>query len=220
MTLPLSTPLAQRYEVPIGRLCQVVAHHAGLNRLIAMMLSLVWTRLRRMLTRLDRLALRWQAGKRLAPRTRRPAEAKPRGVPVGPFAGVKLPRRRAWLLHLCPHATLGITTVEQMLADPEIAALVAAAPQAGRLLRPLARMYGLDLPEYLRLPKRPRKPRPPKPPRPESRSALLRRFRTMSPAELAAWFHPLPPHFNLPIPGYQKLRRKIRAFYAAGGVRP
>jgi hypothetical protein len=228
--LPLSSPLAQRYEASIGLVCRILAQQAGLNRAIAMMLTLVWVRLRRMLVRLDRLALRWRAGESLAPRAKRaarpvdPAKAprKPRmqvGTPKEMFAGVKLPRRRAWLLHLCQPAAWGMQTVEQMLADPEVIALVAAAPQAGRILRPLAHMYGIALPVWLRLPKRARKPQPPKPPRPESRTALLRRFRTMPDAELAAWFHPLPPHFNLPIPGYRKIRRRIRAFYAAGGVR-
>ncbi len=165
--LTLATDLARRYFAPIDRVCQTLAHHAALNRLAAMLLCLVWARLRRTLQRLDRLALRWQAGARLTPRARAPRT--PRGSPPpatpGLFAGAT-PQARGWLLRLCPHATLGISTVEQMLADPEIAALIAAAPQAGRLLRPLARMFGLDLPAHLRLPPRPKPPPKPKPARP------------------------------------------------------
>ncbi len=52
-----------------------------------------------------------------------------------------------------------------LLEDPEMRALLAAAPQAGRLLRPLWRKLSTDpLPEMLGLPAKP--PKPPRPPRP------------------------------------------------------
>jgi hypothetical protein len=59
-----------------------------------------------------------------------------------------------------------------LLEDPEMRAFLAAAPQAGRILRPLWRKLSPEaaLPEILRLPPRPprpRKPPSPKPPRPE-----------------------------------------------------
>jgi hypothetical protein len=59
-----------------------------------------------------------------------------------------------------------------LLEEPEMRALLAAAPQAGRLLRPLWRKLSLEpLPEMLRLPPRPRKPRAPRPPRPAKPAA-------------------------------------------------
>jgi hypothetical protein len=42
--------------------------------------------------------------------------------------------------------------------EPEMAAFFAAAPQVGRILRPLAHMIGAPLPKWLQLPKRARKP--------------------------------------------------------------
>jgi hypothetical protein len=73
--------------------------------------------------------------------------------------------------HVGNHACL----LETLLKDPEMAALIAAAPQLGRLLRPLCRALGRDpgaakLPPQPPRPKQPRKPRPrrPKAPRPES----------------------------------------------------
>ena len=39
---------------------------------------------------------------------------------------------------------------ERLLADPEMAHLVAAAPQAGRILRPFCRMLRVKRPAYLR----------------------------------------------------------------------
>jgi hypothetical protein len=46
-----------------------------------------------------------------------------------------------------------------MLDDPEMAALVAGAPQLGRVLRPLCRMLAVKPPAWLRLPRR-RRPAP------------------------------------------------------------
>ena len=216
MTLPLSTPLAQSYASPIDAVCRTLAHHAALNRLLAPVLGQLGTRLRRMLPRLDRLALRWQAGRNLTPRPPRKRPAGPRPAPPAtPFAGVRLPGRRAWLLHLCPHASFGISTVERMLADPEIAALAAAAPQTGRLLRPLCRMYGIAPPAWLALPRRPRKPRPRAEPKPRLRLRPIGFTRAqidrMSAADLTAVYGRLPPHFPLPIPNLTHIRRKIAA---------
>ena len=53
--------------------------------------------------------------------------------------------------------------LQELVAAPETAALLAASPEAGRLIRPLWRMLMPDpMPAVLRLPPRPRKPRPPK----------------------------------------------------------
>ena len=41
-----------------------------------------------------------------------------------------------------------------LLTDPEFAALIAAAPQMGRVLRPLCRMLGVELPPLLARPSR------------------------------------------------------------------
>ncbi|MBN9563692.1 MAG: hypothetical protein J0H14_23665 [Alphaproteobacteria bacterium] len=57
--------------------------------------------------------------------------------------------------------------LQALLEDPEMREFLAAAPQAGRILRPLWRKLSPDvLPDILRLPPRPRKPRPPRPPKP------------------------------------------------------
>ena len=50
--------------------------------------------------------------------------------------------------------------VEHFLAEPELAALLRDAPQAGRLLRPLCRMLAIPVPAPLRLPARPPRPAP------------------------------------------------------------
>ena len=53
----------------------------------------------------------------------------------------------------------------EMLDDPETAAIVAVAPQLGRVLRPLCRMLAVKQPTWLRLPRR-RASKPPPRPRP------------------------------------------------------
>jgi hypothetical protein len=59
--------------------------------------------------------------------------------------------------------------LQALLDDPEMRALLAASPQAGRILRPLWRKLSTyPLPPVLRLPPRPRRPRAV---RPEARGA-------------------------------------------------
>ena len=51
-----------------------------------------------------------------------------------------------------------LAPLRELVDDPQMRALLAAAPQAGRLLRPLWRKLTTDpLPEPLRLPPRPRR---------------------------------------------------------------
>jgi hypothetical protein len=57
--------------------------------------------------------------------------------------------------------------LEEMLEDPEMAALVAEAPQLGRTLRPLCRMLAVKPPAWLRLPRRPRRRIEKNPPAPD-----------------------------------------------------
>jgi hypothetical protein len=57
--------------------------------------------------------------------------------------------------------------IQLMLDDPEIIALCAAAPQAGRLLRPLCRMFAITPPAHIARPPRPAPPRTPRPQKPQ-----------------------------------------------------
>ncbi len=59
--------------------------------------------------------------------------------------------------------------------EPEMRALFDAAPQVGRILRPLAHMLGAPLPEWLRLPKRVRKSTSPRPSPQSGEGAWARR---------------------------------------------
>ena len=54
-----------------------------------------------------------------------------------------LPRGARWLLRLIPGAAASRSQREALLREPEMAALLAADPRLGRILRPLCRMLGV-----------------------------------------------------------------------------
>jgi hypothetical protein len=86
---------------------------------------------------------------------------RPREAPAPPAAS-RPPdqlRRFDWFRKLLPAtATALAATLIELMQRPEMIALVAAAPQAGRILRPMCWMVGIEPAEYLRLPPRPRRP--------------------------------------------------------------
>jgi hypothetical protein len=102
------------------------------------------------------------------------AEARPRVNPR-----LNLPRRNAWLRAALGYYVSGYgSQIAFLLDQPETAALIAASPQAHRLLRPFFRMFGITPACIPPLPRRPRKPRPKPEPKPKrlsykQRQALL-----------------------------------------------
>ena len=132
-------------------------------------LRLLWSRLQKTSRRLDRLAELVAQGRLPPPRAR---AANPR-TPTPPDPDreqpLRLPQGFGWLIPLVPMVGNFGTQLEHLLDDPEMRALIEAAPQAKRLLRPLLHMLGRRAPAFLALPARPRKPRPPKPRTPRER---------------------------------------------------
>jgi hypothetical protein len=141
-TLPTS---ADRFARIIDGLCRAIAAQGAWGRLTGPLMLLVWSRLRRMAVRFASLAARVQAGT-AAPR--RPAAPRPAGGRRRP-PYQRLPRGFAWLVRLVPQAASGASQLQHLLAEPEMATLLAAAPQMGRTLRPLCRMLGLRPPPGL-----------------------------------------------------------------------
>jgi hypothetical protein len=146
--MPPSPPLtpAARFARLIAALCEVVA--ASRKRLAGPLIILIWTRLRRMALRVDRVAARVASGPLPPPR---PRSAAPRRQPVAPPAQ-RLPRGFAWLVRLAPQTAFGAGQLQALLDDPAMQGLIAAAPQIGRTLRPLCRMLGVHPPPSLRRP--------------------------------------------------------------------
>ncbi len=132
-----------RFAAIIDGLCKAVAASLGRGGMTGPLIILIWSRLRRMATRFTRLAARVRAGKPSVAR-RRPASSRP-ARPRPP----RLPNRFAWLPGLVPPAAAYGSQLQYLLMDPQMAALIAAAPQAGRILRPLCRMLGVRPPPIL-----------------------------------------------------------------------
>ena len=98
---------------------------------------LIWGYLRRTVVRLTRLAAR--QGQPSRPRTpRQPAARPPRPKPP-----LRLPRGKSWLIRQVQETAFGYYRLQHLLARPEMAAWIAATPQAGRILRPLCRALGV-----------------------------------------------------------------------------
>jgi hypothetical protein len=166
--MPPTITLGQRYLPHIADICAYLVGLAARYQLLAPLLVLVCNRLRRTVGRLDRLAARWRQGRLCPARIR---IRGPRQPPQIHPAEAALPRRtpagHAWLIRLHQPIAQWAPRIELMLDDPEIIALCAAAPQAGRLLRPLCRMFAITPPAYIARPPRPTPPRKPRPQKPQ-----------------------------------------------------
>jgi len=141
---PFPAP-ADRFARIIDGLCGAVAARAHKNALARPLLVLLYYRLRRMVVRLASLAGRVRSGTLPAPARRRAASSRPRTAPPAP----RLPRGFVWVPRLVPEANGYASQLQHLLADPAMVALLAAAPQAGRILRPLCRMLGIRPPPGL-----------------------------------------------------------------------
>ena len=132
------------------------------------LIKLLWRRLRRMAHRFASIMARFHAGTLPAPSrsARQPPRTGPPGVRAAPVARAAPLARAASAgpaaARRVGHAEHFATLVRpyelaEMLADPDMAAQVAAAPQFGRVLRPLCDMLAVNPPPWLRLPRRPRR---------------------------------------------------------------
>ena len=183
MLMPIALPapgLARTFSLIIDGLCRTTAARSAVDRFAGPMLILIFARLRRLASRFASLgasveARMIQAGPLPPTRPSRPAA----GATQRTSRKTRLPQSFAWLIRLVPGTAAYAGQVQALVADPQTAALLAAAPQAGRILRPLCRMLAVPLPDYLRLPKPPSGPQSaPKPtgadtavPPPESSSS-------------------------------------------------
>ena len=127
--------------------------------------KLIWRRLRRMSRRFAVIMAHFRAGTLPAPGSALPRPATPRRDGLRPQ---RPSQRLGWVIYAVSWFVWGRHyELEEMLEDPEMAAQVAAAPQLGRVLRPLCRMLAVKLPDMLRLPRRPRRRIEKNPPAPD-----------------------------------------------------
>ena len=158
--------LSRQFGVILAGLRAVVA--AGLLRHPGLVLAIapLWNRLGRSIARFDRLMLRIAAGCLPPPRA---ARTRVRGAAAPAAVKSPIPTARGWLVHvLCHHAAACGSQLQFLLAQPGMVELLAVAPAAGRIFRPLCRMLGLPDPAP-----RPKRAPKPKPPRARARSRPL-----------------------------------------------
>ena len=113
------------------------------GRVGAPLIVLVWTRLRRLSLRFASLAAAVREGRLAGAAARGRADPRPALAPRAPQPH-RLPSGFGWLIRFVPEAPAYGSLVQHWLEDPELATLLAEAPQAGRILRPLCRMLGVE----------------------------------------------------------------------------
>ncbi len=150
---------ADRIAGIIDLLCRSAAAQIAGRRLAGPLIILICARLRRIAHRLTAIAARLQAGKL---RRRTVIRRQPAARPTRPTRPRPLPQGRAWLMRLVPEAPAAASQLRYLLAEPEMADFIAAAPQVGRPLRSLCWMLGVRPPPGLK-PRRnpPAEPEPP-----------------------------------------------------------
>ncbi len=151
---PVPPPAAERLARILDDLCKAVAARGPGGFLPIPLLLLVWTRIRRASLRIARLAARAASGK--PPIVLRAPRAAPQNsAPRKPAR--RLPRRAGWLIGPVPAAGGYASQLQYLLTQPDMIALLDAAPGIDRLLRPLCRMLAVARPK---LPPRPKRPAP------------------------------------------------------------
>jgi hypothetical protein len=170
---PQPTDPAERFASIITAMRKAAADSHVARGVSGPLILLIWNYLGRLMQKFAAIAAKVRAGALPAPRkprSRAPLPVAEPPLPAKPRKPSLLPRGPMWMLklfgwHVGNHACL----LETLLKDPDMAALIAAAPQLGRLLRPLCRALGRD-PGAAALPPQPpqaRQPRKPRPHRPK-----------------------------------------------------
>ncbi len=135
--------LTHRFATSFATLCGLIARHGLARCLAGPLIVLIWGRVRGIGALIETLLARMQAGRlRRHPARHSPHPTAPRRRPA-PRA---LPRKRAWLIGLIPETAASAAQLQTLLAHPDIPALLEAAPQLCRALRPLCHMLGVNLP--------------------------------------------------------------------------
>lgn len=152
MSDTLLLPPAERFARVIEAVFQALAAQGVRGTLVGPLLLLVCGRLRRAAARVVRLATALQAGTlRIRPARHRPPRRNPPAtVPPKP----RLPRSFGWLVRRVRAVAFGRSQLEHLLAQPDMAALIAAAPPVGHHIRPICRMLGVRPPPGLLPPRR------------------------------------------------------------------
>ena len=129
--------MTEHFASLIEALYRAAAARAGRKHALAPLVLLICPYLRRLARRFETIVARVRSGAP-APLTRPRTAPRRAGV-----RGPRLPGRYAWLVKLSPECAALGGQLRHLLAQPEMAALLEAAPGAGRILRPLCLAMGI-----------------------------------------------------------------------------
>jgi hypothetical protein len=154
MNFERSPTSALRFADIAQALCRALGHAMGIGLVQVVMGLVIYRRIQRVRERLVALEARFLAGLVRSGRAavvERAAPAGDAGVPrATQTSGVWLPRRFGWLCGLVPgEAASYAGQLRVVLAEPEMVALLAACPQAVRIVRPLCWMLGIERADYV-----------------------------------------------------------------------
>ena len=220
MALFPPTAPAERFALILESLCRAVAAQAARERPAERLFRSVWSRLRRCASRFATLAARIRPGappRPSLPRTTRSTPAPKAAAPQPPLPQapappasapqllsplflppLPLPRSRGWLGQRVPATRSYASQLHHLLAEPEMAALLAASPGLRRMLRPLCHMLGIkppnepapaptSAPAVAPTPPEAAGPPPPEPPAPEPPAPNIARPAIPRPAIPTLW---------------------------------
>ncbi len=122
---------------------RAVLEACGLDAALGIVL---YRRIGTTLGRIERMLVRFRAG-RLWTLPQRGAAARRTGCGA---SGARVPRRFGWLVQAGGYQAAGFgSQLQALLNEPDMAGLLAASPQARRVLRPLCRALAVGLPGSL-----------------------------------------------------------------------
>jgi hypothetical protein len=169
MSLTLAQPIGDRFAYIIAWTRNLIGCRVSGRPALIPIMMLISVRLGRAAQRFERLLARYRAGTLRAP-IPRAKSTHPRPPPVrwehpgDAWRMLRMPRSHAWLLRHVQETATAKVGLEYLMAEPDFAAVLAAAPQMARIFRPICRLLGVEMmPEAFRpLPRKPRpKPAPP-----------------------------------------------------------
>ena len=131
----LALDLARRVGLILAALVALVSRRLLREPRLALLIVPLCTRLRRAAGRFERLMARLAAGT--------PPRPHHQSGPGGPHQTV-LPTGRGWLIRVLGYEAANYASqLQALLAEPAAVELLAAAPTAGRILRPLSRLLAI-----------------------------------------------------------------------------
>jgi hypothetical protein len=144
------TGLAEWLTLLIEGLREALGVRAEKDLSVALLMLLAWSRLGELSARFARLFAAFQQGRLAAARNghfggrrKRDEEERRRFGPGDPALPSRLPSKFGWLVEAAPESAEFVGQVQEWLEHPDLAGLLAQAPQAERLLNPLCRMLGI-----------------------------------------------------------------------------